>query len=130
MKLFILFAAASLASTVALAVDHPVHEGKWEITSTTTMPGMGTMPPRTHTQCITRKDPVPHQDSQHAKNCKTLDQKMKGSTVTWKVQCEGSHGPVNGTGTITYGSGTFDGHMTFNMVNPRTHQPMEVTTTM
>jgi len=130
MRVLLLALAVAVVPSLVQAAEHPVHEGKWEVTSSTSFPGMGQMPAQTHTQCITHKDMVPKHDSPRAKNCKVTEQKLDGSTVNWKVQCEGSHGPIEGSGALTYSHDRFTGALKFTMNDPRGGGPMEITTTM
>ena len=86
-----------------------MQEGKWEITSVTEMPGMPmNMGPMKHTQCITKKDLVPH-SSQPGQECKITDTKITGDTVTWSMTCSGQGGKVQGSGKITYKGDSFEG---------------------
>jgi hypothetical protein len=126
MRSYLTIAALLVLPATALA-EHPVHDGKWEITSSMTIPGMGAVPPSTMTQCITKKDPVPKHDASKG-SCKVTGQNVTGSKVSWKVTCDSARGPTTGSGEITYSGDTFDGSMNMKMSSPR--GDMEVTTTM
>ncbi len=86
-------------------------------------------PPRTHTQCLTKKEAVPQHAPHGPQDCKVSDVTMEGGHVTWKVKCSGAH-PAEGKGEVNYHGDTFDGTMTMTAENPRTHKPMEMTHTM
>jgi len=83
--------------------------GKWEITTTTDIPGMGPQA-FTHVQCITEKDAVP-MDREQSKDCEVKDMKVSGNTVSWKIVCKGEGGKTEGTGKITYSGDTMNGTM-------------------
>lgn len=86
-------------------------EGLWEITTQVEMKGMPPMPPTTIRQCITKKDPVPQtQDKNH--ECKIIDQKIKGDTISYTVECTGSEGTMRITGTSTYTGNAMTGTAT------------------
>ena len=112
------------ASAVFAGSDVNMNEGLWEITSEVKMPGM-TMPPSTHTQCITKDDLVP-QKAQSGQGCQVTDVQYKGDTVSWKIECTGQGGVMTGTGRITYNGDSFVGQMKMTMPG----QGMKVTTHM
>jgi len=87
-------------------------EGQWEITTTVDMPGMpaAAMKPHTVTSCLSKKDYVP-QANPNKGDCKMLDQKIDGNTVSWNVACK----ETSGKGTITYAGDTFSGLMESTM---------------
>jgi len=85
--------------------------GRWEITSTMEMAGMAVSIPATrHTQCITSQDLVPQQP-QDNDQCRMLDQKIDGNTVTWKMECDTGGGTMTSQGKIVYHGSSFDGSM-------------------
>ncbi len=103
-----IMAVSFLASSLAFAEPN-MREGKWEITVKTEMPGMpAQIPPIKYTQCITKKEAVPHQPEQD-KDCKIINVKTSGDTVSWAVQCHGKESSMNGSGKVTYGGDIFDG---------------------
>jgi len=112
------------ASTVLAGPDVNMKEGLWEITSGVKMPGMS-MPPSTHTQCITKDDLVP-QKAQPGQECQATDVQYKGNTVTWKIECSGQSGVMTGTGGITYNGDSFVGQVEITMPG----QGMKMTTHM
>ena len=88
-----------------------LNPGKWEITTETEMVGMSmSVPPVTHTQCITKEDLVPQSDEAN-KECEVTDVKIDGDTVSWKIICAGQNGQMEGTGRITYSGDTMEGTM-------------------
>lgn len=102
--------AALAAPAVALAVPN-MEEGNWEVTTKMEMVGMPmAMPPITVNHCMTKKDDVPDM-SQRDQRCTIKDHKVQGSTVSWKIQCEGKEGNMEGAGSITYAGKTYTGNM-------------------
>jgi hypothetical protein len=121
LKTMIMAAAAAtfmLGSAAATAAPN-FEDGLWEITVNMNMPGMPAMQPRTIRQCMTQKDiKDPRKalsNSSHENQCKTLDYKQDGDTVTWKVECGGAH-PMTGTGSATYKGDSYTGvnHLKMN----------------
>ncbi len=86
-----------------------IKDGLWEITTRIEMKGMpGQIPPTTVRQCLTKKDPVPQaQDKQN--NCKMIDQKVSGDTVTYSMECKGKDSVVFTSGTMSYKGNSFTG---------------------
>lgn len=88
-------------------------EGDWEISSETsmTMEGMS-MPPMANksTYCLTREDPVPK--SEKDKDCRIVDQKVRGNKVSWRMVCKKGEGE----GEISYHGTTYDGFIKMKMV--------------
>jgi hypothetical protein len=109
-----------LFALLLLFVAGPAHsagvdmkEGEWE-TSTETSMMMGTMsmPPMAvkTTYCITREDLVPK--SEKNKDCRILEQKIVGNTVSWRMVC----GKNEGEGEVTYRGSTYKGNFRMMMV--------------
>jgi hypothetical protein len=87
-------------------------EGMWEVTMRMEVPGMPVqMAPQTYTQCLTQKEAVPQREEPN-QNCKIVKQDIKGDTVSWRVECETSHGTAVSDGSITYKGDTFEGIIT------------------
>jgi hypothetical protein len=103
---FILLCAVGTAHSAAVDMK----DGEWEVTSETSMT-MGTMsmPSMSSkvTHCLTRDEPVPA--SEKEKDCKVVDQKVVGNTVSWRVVCKDGEGD----GEITYRGTSYKG--TFRM---------------
>jgi hypothetical protein len=89
-----------------------MNEGQWEITTTMDMPGMPAeaMKPHTVTTCLSKSDYVPKAD-QEKSDCKMVDQKIDGNTVSWNMVCKES----SGKGTVTYAGDSFSGLMESTM---------------
>lgn len=95
-----------------------MQDGMWEITSKTEIQGLppGSMPPNmTHTmkQCMTKQEAVPREQVKNP-NCKMIDTKVDGNTVTWNMQCRNKEGTVDSSGKITYSGTTFSGESRVN----------------
>ena len=104
------------AVSFALAGSKPnVKEGKWQVTTRMEMPGMQmSMPPMTHTQCITQDDYVP-QTSQPGQDCEITKTRISGDTVTWTMHCRSPEGEMKGNGTVTYRGDSFEGKISMSM---------------
>jgi hypothetical protein len=124
-KFFVISAILLFSASIVFAgSDVNMKEGLWEITSEVKMPGMS-MPPSTHTQCITKDDLVP-QKAQPGQECQVTDVQYKGNTVTWKIECSGQGGVMTGTGRTTYNGDSFVGQMEMTIPG----QGMKITTHM
>lgn len=113
----------SITAIVAVVVSMSVclfaqaaarRDGRWEVKTEMSMPGMSmNMPPTTQTQCITKEEA---QDPQKAlaqggpgqEKCTVSDYKSEGNKVTWKMTCGGG---MSGTGEMVYKADTFEGVM-------------------
>ena len=98
-------------SAVYAGSELNMQDGQWEITSTVKMQGM-TIPPMTYSQCITKDNAVPQNNSPGQDECKVSDLKTVGDTVSWTVTCSGQAGNMQGKGRITYHGDRFEGEMT------------------
>ena len=100
--------------------------GRWEITSTLEMPGMGfSMPASKHVQCITNEEMIP-QTQQENEKCRVVDQSINGNVVTWQVSCESDGGTMDSHGEITYHGDSFEG----TIVTRGSQMPTEMTQKM
>lgn len=109
-----------------------MQEGNWETTVQMTMEGLPVpMPPTTYTstQCLTRKDMVPHTASKRQK-CKIRNQKVTGDTVTWSMICEDGGGRSEGEGRITYAGNSFSGQIKMKLSTTGESQSMRSTMKM
>jgi hypothetical protein len=93
-----------------------MQDGKWEITTKMDMKGLPMqMQPIKTTVCLNQKDVVP-QKPQKNEDCKMINNKVEGNTVTWVMQCRDKRGnTVDSTGRITYKGASFDGSMEMDM---------------
>jgi hypothetical protein len=109
MKKILMMGTVFLLIIWAAVVWADLKEGLWEITTQTEIKGMPyAMPPTTLRQCITRNDPVPQTKDKNYE-CKTLDQKVTGNTVTYTVECKGKEGVMKTTGKTTYTDKSMNG---------------------
>jgi len=86
-------------------------EGVWEITSTMSgMPGMSNFT-TTFTMCMTKDNYIPTEPdkSENEQNCKNYDIKVKGNTVSWKMECKNDDVITKGYGEMTYKGKNFEG---------------------
>jgi hypothetical protein len=90
-------------------------EGLWEITTRVEMKGMKGMPqsipPTTVRQCITKSDPVPQNKDKNFE-CKTINLKTSGNTVSYTMECKGNGQVMQTSGTSTYTGSSMDGTTT------------------
>jgi Protein of unknown function (DUF3617) len=92
-----------------------MQEGNWEVTAKMEIPGMPfAMPPTTYNQCVTKKDLVPDM-AQKDQSCVVQEQKVAGDTVTWRIQCKGKDGTMDGEGRIKYAGKSYTGEMQMRM---------------
>ena len=105
----------TLLSATTAAADYDINEGLWEITTKVEMEGMPmTMAPFTNTQCITKDTLVPKSD-QPGQECKLINQKITGNTITYDMECSGPGGSMKGHGEATYTGDTMTGKMEMKM---------------
>lgn len=109
-------AGLCLGLAAPLLAQTTVREGNWEIRMQMDMPGMPIkMPETVLTQCITpeqAKAPTSMLPGPSGKpgdsSCKVTDQKMSGSTISWKMACSAPQ-QMTGDGTITVTGDTLTG---------------------
>src|SRR5258705_8719900 len=100
-KLAALLVCAGLAGP-AFADGKSLQSGKWEVSVTMEMEGMGKMPPMTNTKCMSAdqvKSPeaiVAAMQQKQRQDCAFKDVKIAGSTITWTMVCKGKG---SGTGS-------------------------------
>lgn len=117
---------ACMAFLVTNAWGLDLQDGKYEITSKVEMPGMPMQPPPvTVTQCLTQQDPVPNQ-STGGQQCKIIEMKTEGETVTWKMECSQQDQKMQSTGKMVYYGNRFEG--TINTVMGPRSGNMTITT--
>ncbi len=100
----------------ALGAEPNVKEGKWEITSSAEIKGVGTTPAQTVTQCISKADIIPQPSKDEG--CKVTNSSVVGDTVVWAIECKRPEGTIEGRGEITYKGETFDGLIKWTITQP------------
>ncbi|MDJ0857373.1 MAG: DUF3617 family protein [Desulfobacterales bacterium] len=121
----LLLAAVIMLAPHAWGLDFQA--GRYQITSSIRMPDMPGSPPQTTiTRCMTPQDPVPDQSVADS-NCKVLDMKTEGNTVTWKVECRQEGQTMKGSGKMTYAGDRFEGTLDTVMVHPHGNMTMNTT---
>lgn len=122
--------ALSLLATVMLgpsAWGLDFQAGRYEITSSISMPDMpGAMPRTTITKCLTPQDPVPDQSAANA-DCKVKNMKTAGNTITWKVECQREGQTTKTSGKMTYAGDRFEGLIDTVLVQPQGNVTMKAT---
>jgi hypothetical protein len=125
-RLLVLLSCAGLAMPLVAQADPNIAEGNWDITTKMEMAGMPfAMPPMTQSRCVTKDDLVPDM-SQGGQKCTVLDRQVSGDTVSWRTQCTGPQGKVDGRGQVKYSGKTYDGSMVAKMTEPGGGQAMDV----
>ncbi|HLE08707.1 MAG TPA: DUF3617 family protein [Thermodesulfobacteriota bacterium] len=126
--IFSILAAAVVFFAANANAGLDMQDGKWEITTEIEMLGMPIkMPPVTVTECLTSKAPVPEEKGE-GMECKMVEQKVSGDTITWKVKCSGSSGESEGSGSVTYKGDRMEGVM--KMKAKHGNEMMEMTSRM
>jgi hypothetical protein len=100
----------------AVCAEPNVKEGKWEITSTAELKGVGSTPAQTVIQCISKKDVIPQ--AREDQNCKVTKSNISGDAVTWAIECKRQEGTVEGQGELIYKGETFDGTVRWTVSQP------------
>ena len=113
----IMIAATFLGISVTAGASVDFEEGQWEITSQVKMQGMN-MPAQTFSQCITKDNMVPQNNTsgQQGGSCTVSDVKTSGNTVSWSVVCKTQGGEMKGKGKITYQGDRFTGDSIVEMM--------------
>ena len=107
--------SAALAATTIASAHANMQEGNWEVTAKMEIVGMPfAMPATTYNQCVTKKDLVPDM-SQKDQSCVVQEQKVVGDTVSWRIQCKGKDGTMDGEGRIKYAGKSYTGEMQMRM---------------
>jgi hypothetical protein len=117
---------------VGLIAQGGMRPGRWETTMQMEMAGSPVqMPPMKQTRCVTpaeAKDPStlsgPPGGRGGKNDCKVSDQKMSGSTISWKIACT-SPDAMTGTGEMTFGDDSYTGTMKMNMAQGAMSMKME-----
>lgn len=106
---------ATLAVMTLGTAQANMQEGNWEVTVKMEIEGMPmAMPAQTVNQCVTKKDLVPDM-SQQDQDCIVREQKVVGDTVTWRMQCKGKEGTMDGEGRIKFAGKSYTGEMRLRM---------------
>ncbi|MFA5321749.1 MAG: DUF3617 domain-containing protein [Smithella sp.] len=100
-KTLIIFAVVMSVLWAACAFAE-LKEGLWEITTQVEMKRIPqSIPPTTFRQCITKKDAIPQSKDKNYE-CKTINQKISGNTISYTVECKSKEGVMHTSGTTTY----------------------------
>ena len=107
--LFVFLFFITWSASAALGLD--LKEGLWQINVDMKIPGMPMqMPTQVQTHCITKDNPAPQKGPiQGCEGCKIIDNKIRGNTVSWVVECDHPDGKIRGEGRIVYSGTTFAG---------------------
>lgn len=125
--IFVLFSALIMPAVIAYAVD--MQDGNWETTVEMKMEGAPfPMPPMkfNDAKCLSKKDMVP-KTAQKDQKCETLEQKVSGNKVTWKIRCSDKDGVTEGQGEVVYKGNSYAGNMKMKMTpKDKSSQPMNI----
>jgi hypothetical protein len=107
---------------VVMAKGPDLKPGKWEFTTTATMPMMAEAKVTTQTECITleeaESDPLAAVIEEGT--CKVLNKKESGNTLEFEIECEGEMGMnMTGKGHFTANGTTASGKMEMTMNMPQ-----------
>lgn len=106
--------AAFVAANAALAGPN-LQPGLWEMTVTSSMPGMPVAPPPvTNRRCIDESDIIP-QAEQPDQRCQDIQHEVDGDTVNWRIRCEQDGMTTVGDGRLTYAGDSYSGSMQLEM---------------
>jgi hypothetical protein len=112
MKKSLIIFAVSISMLWTASAWAELKEGLWEITTQVEMKGMPqSIPPTTVRQCITKNNPVPQNKDKNI-DCKTVNLKTGGDTVSYTVECKGSGQEMQTSGTTTYSDKSMNGTST------------------
>lgn len=94
--------ACLLLPVGSMAAGFDMNAGKWEFTTTLTMPMLPQPQVTTMTECVTEEEAKqdPMADLVDDGNCKILNRKVQGSSLSFEMEC-------NQQGMITRGKGQF-----------------------
>lgn len=125
LRLALALAVFMMLTTFVTAAPN-MEDGLWEVTSRPEMEGMPiSMPPSTHTTCLTRDKPVP-EGPRPDQQCRVSSSRVEGDTVSWTMQCRSGQGDADGTGRLTYRGTTFDGMSTTTITSGSERMTMNV----
>lgn len=113
----LLFVLLVLSGTSRPAeAEFRVKAGKWQVTSTTSMPMMPEPQTMTETECITEEQTDPLAMMKENQACTIKDRSMSGDTVTWKMECPVDGGsPAVAEGKMTGSGEAISGEMQMKM---------------
>ncbi|MDH5204552.1 MAG: DUF3617 domain-containing protein [Hylemonella sp.] len=120
------FLSCLLLAAGAHAAQPNLSSGEWEYEMQVSMPGVNfAMPPMRFRSCVDRNNPAPQDPGQQrqgkksSNECKVLEQRFQGNTVTWHVRCEGRDGVSDTRGEGTYQGTSFKGRLTTTTAGQR-----------
>ena len=124
MNLFRGLIAVILMTGTGVVLAGDIRAGMWEIHLVPQVTGIPVpIPAQTQRQCLKKDMPVPQTQQDMPKGC-NIKTDIKGSQVSWTIQCKTKEGEMTGNGMVTYTGEQLSGHAVMNM------QGMSITTTM
>ncbi len=114
----VLIIVALLLRAAPAMAETNIQEGLWEITIRMEVPGLPSNPaPVASAHCLKDGSQVP-QLLQKDSSCRITETKTAGDSVSWKMKCEAGEGSIDGSGSMTYRGGRFDGIISLAMQRP------------
>jgi len=111
-KFFYLLIFILLLNLHTYAAPSDFKEGLWEITSSMSgMPGMNNYTTK-FTTCMTKDNYIPTEPDKGKSNeqkCRNYDIRIKGNTVSWKMECKNDGVITKGYGEMIYKGNSFEG---------------------
>jgi hypothetical protein len=99
-----------IALAVPLTATAQGNDDLWEVTTKMEIPGMPmAMPAQTNRVCVA-KNPRDEDYIPKRENCRVLESKRTGNTLTYKMACTGKDA-MNVAGEMTYGTNSYEGRM-------------------
>ncbi len=124
----IAFAAAALVALPALAAEHKLRPGQYELKTEMKMEGVDRqIPPTTITHCFTEQDvkdykTMAEKGQGRSRECEVSDMKESGGHVSYAMSCKSG---TKGTAEMSFGPDSYD--MTMNLETPGgPHGPMKM----
>lgn len=112
--------ACLLLPAAGMAAKFDMNPGKWEFTTTMTMPMLPQPRTTTSTECITEEEAKqdPLADLIDDDNCKILNKKIKGSSLEFEMECNEGGMTTRGKGLFTAQKNTASGTIEMIMEMP------------
>ncbi len=109
-----------LIPTAGMADSFTMNPGKWEFTTTMTMPMLPAPQVTTDTECITeedaRRDPI--NDLLSDGNCRMLKKKQSRNSMTFEMECNNEGVTSKGRGQFSSNGNSASGSMDMTMEMP------------
>lgn len=89
-----------------------IQDGSWEMTYEMKMEGMPfSVPPTKIKQCLSKSDSIPQGKKDKGSDCKIVEKKVDGDSITWKSECGMDDEKTTAEGNITYSGKAMSGQI-------------------